>query len=246
MYSLVIIEDELTMLECLKKHIPFNDLNIRLIGCATNGLDGLKCIESMNPDIVISDISMPRMSGIELLKYLDSSKVKFIFLTAHANFEYAKTAISHGVVEYLLKPVFPKDIMLSLKKCIALLEKEKIYKALPVVSQNKGNEKEIRPIIRKMKAYAEENIKDLSFDKLANYLGFSPNHLRNIFKKETGTSFKKYILSIRMEKARKLLSSEYYKVYEVAEMVGYKDIQSFRAVFKEYFGTMPSDMKNNI
>lgn len=244
MYSLVLIEDEVTMLEGIKKYIPFQDLHIQLVGCATNGLDGLKQIEVLKPDIVISDINMPVMSGIELLKYVDHSNIKFIFLTAHANFEYAKQAISHGVVEYLLKPVFPGDISNALKKCIDLLEKEAQYKPAALDGPAAENQEEATPIINKMRKYAAENIRDVSLEQLAQYLGFSVNHLRNLYKNETGVSFKKYITALRMEKAKKLLESNYYKVYEVADMVGYKDIKSFRAAFKEHFGTPPSSLKN--
>jgi len=121
MYSLVLIDDEYTFLENLKTHIPFDDLKIKLVGCAANGVDGLKCIETFNPDIVICDINMPLMSGVELLNHLGERKIKLIFLTAHADFKYAKLAISYGVVEYLLKPVFPPDIIKALRKCIKLI-----------------------------------------------------------------------------------------------------------------------------
>ena len=239
MYSLIIIDDDDEMRESLEKFIPFDDLGLELSAIASNGMEGLRCIESFNPDIVISDISMPLMSGLELLEHLKNRSIKIIFLTAHADFNYARTAISHGIVDYLLKPVLPDDIIQSLKKCINLLDKERAQNLYaPEASEEEGN---ANPIILKMKRYAEENLGSTSFDNLVSYLGFSEDYLRKLFKSETGISYKQYRDSVRMEKAKELLDANYYKVYEVANIVGYKDLKSFRAVFKEYFGVSPSE-----
>lgn len=242
MYSLVIIEDDLVVLNKLCSLIPFSELNIQLTGSATNGADGLKCIETVTPNIVISDISMPVMSGIELLEHLPDRNIKFIIITGHADFKYAQTAISHGVVEYLLKPVFPDDVIKALRKCVNLLDSEK----QPGGEIKPEHQKNVNPIIYKMKKYAEENIKEVSLDKLAQHLDLSANYLRNLFREETGTSFKQYVVSVRMERAKKLFEGNYYKVYEVSEMVGYKDVKSFRAVFKEHFGIVPSEISEKL
>ena len=240
MYSLVLIDDEAEMIDNLKKFIPFNDLNIKLLGCAQNGILGLKCIEEFNPDIVISDINMPGMSGVEMLKHLADKDIKLIFLTGHADFEYAKMAISYGVVDYLLKPIFPQDVISSLEKCIRLIKKE----GTPVNEESTTpiDEKTSNPIVIKMKEYIEENFENVSLDKVASFLDMSEDHIRKLFKGETGVNFKQYILSFRMEKAKELLESRKYKVYEVAEMVGYRDIKTFRDMFKEHFGISPSEV----
>ena len=236
MYNLVIIEDEVKILEALKKFIPFESLGLNLIASATNGLDGLKCIETTHPDIVITDITMPQMSGIEMLQCLNDKKLKIILLTAHADFKYAQAAISFGVIEYLLKPVFPADVVKALKKCIKLLDSEKSE------LEADTNMKNVSTIIAKMKKYAENNFREITLNKLVDYLGFSESYLRKLFKDETGITFKQYLISVRMEKAKELLESNYYKIYEIADMVGYNDVATFRDSFKKYFGTTPRDI----
>ncbi len=107
MLKALIVDDKLVTLQGLKKLIPWDELNAQVVGEAQNGEDALKLAMKLNPDIIISDIRMPVMDGLELCKQLHSvlpNAIK-ILLTAYSDFSYAQTAIKYGVTDYILKPI---------------------------------------------------------------------------------------------------------------------------------------------
>ena len=118
--KVLIVEDELNILEMIRKTIPWRDLGIDEILSAENGRDGLEIIRVREPEIVITDIEMPIMDGIRMTENLEEGayRPEMIFLTAHAEFTYAQVAIRYGAVDYLLKPFMPEKLIAVLTKAI--------------------------------------------------------------------------------------------------------------------------------
>jgi two-component system, response regulator YesN len=115
---LLIIDDEMWSREVVKKLIHFNELSIELIGEADNGLDGLKLIERLQPDIVITDMKMPGLDGLELLrKLVKFPNIKTIVMSGFDDYEYLRQAIVSKAVEYLLKPIKEEDINAAIERC---------------------------------------------------------------------------------------------------------------------------------
>ncbi len=104
------IDDEAVILQGLKKLLNWEQLDIEMTGEAMDGEQGLRLIAREQPDIVISDIAMPNLTGIELLKKIKEHNwgVKVIFLSGYQEFSYAREAVRYGAVDYLLKPVGEK------------------------------------------------------------------------------------------------------------------------------------------
>lgn len=127
--KIIIVEDEVRTREGLMNLIKELSLDYEIMYVAENGLEGLKYIDELRPDLVISDIKMPKMDGLEMLAQLKQRGVthKTIILSGFADFEYAKTAIQIGVNEYLLKPITVEDLDNVIKKINEqlLIEKEK-------------------------------------------------------------------------------------------------------------------------
>lgn len=129
MYKLLIVDDEPLVQVGIKSMLPWNNMNIEIIGIASNGQAALSIMESNMPDIVITDIKMPIMSGLELAKvcierYEDSSPA-FIILTSYEDFSLAREALTYQVSDYLVKIDLTPDILRSsVKKIIQKLEKE--------------------------------------------------------------------------------------------------------------------------
>lgn len=105
--KMVIVDDEILTLQLLQNIIDWESLNISIVGMAQNGCDAQQIIEETSPQIIITDIRMPKMDGIDLIKWVKDydSKIKVIILSAYGEFEYAQKALANGVVEYLLKPI---------------------------------------------------------------------------------------------------------------------------------------------
>jgi two-component system response regulator YesN len=125
--KIIIVEDEIRIREGIIKLIKKLDKNFKIIGEADNGLEGLELITRLKPDLIISDIKMPVMDGIEMLQELENRKIKHktILLSAYSEFAYAQKAIKLGVSEYLLKPISIVDFEQSLNNMQTEVQKEK-------------------------------------------------------------------------------------------------------------------------
>lgn len=120
MYKVLLADDERIILDGISSMIEWNSFGTSLIGAAQNGIDAYRLIMEKRPDIVISDIKMPGMGGLELIEKVsrDHPSIRFILLTGFGQFEYAKKAMSYGVRHYLLKPCNESHITDSLQSVI--------------------------------------------------------------------------------------------------------------------------------
>ena len=127
MYSVFIVDDEGIVREGIRNKIDWENTDFSVAGEAADGEIALSMIQDIKPDILITDIKMPFMDGLELAKMVKKSQpwVRIIILSGHDEFEYAKKAISLGIDDYLLKPFTSEEVISSLKKSAALIDKER-------------------------------------------------------------------------------------------------------------------------
>lgn len=127
MYSVFIVDDEHIVLEGLRKKIDWENSRFTFAGEATDGELALSMIHEVKPDILITDIKMPFMDGLELARVLKKIQpwIRIIILSGHDEFDYAKQAISIGVEDYILKPFTHDEIFASLNKVAERLDKER-------------------------------------------------------------------------------------------------------------------------
>lgn len=124
-YKVILIDDEPIITEGLQILIEWEDYNCEIIATACDGEEGLSLITSLKPDIVICDIRMPNCSGIEMItRSLALCPCRFIVLSGHSDFSYAKQCMSLGVTEYLLKPVVEQELIQALTKVQQLIQKD--------------------------------------------------------------------------------------------------------------------------
>lgn len=120
MYKLLIVDDELLVLEGLKKLVDWKKYNMHIIGEASSGQEGIVLAREMNPDIVITDIRMPDLSGLDMMKRISdiNPRTKFLVLSGYDDFNWAKKAFNYGAVDYLLKPVDLEQLNAVLQKIV--------------------------------------------------------------------------------------------------------------------------------
>lgn len=120
MYTVLLADDERSVIESLKSEIPWENFGVKTILSATDGLQALDILHTQNVDLLITDIRMPHMDGLQLLSTLrnENSQVHCILLTAYGEFEYAKQAFSLGVENYLLKPMQTQELMQSIENAL--------------------------------------------------------------------------------------------------------------------------------
>lgn len=113
MYKVLLVDDERIITDGMAKVIAWESIGTSLIGTARNGIEAFSVIEQKQPDIVISDIKMPGMNGLELVEKVNSvfPHIRFILLSGFSEFDYAKQAMAYGVKHYLLKPCNEHSIM---------------------------------------------------------------------------------------------------------------------------------------
>lgn len=153
-YSVLLIDDEPSALEGMLLWINWEEIGFKVCGTSSNGQEGLQLIKQLEPDLVITDVNMPLMNGLEMVaawRQEGGKEIKFAILSGYSEFEYAKTAIHLGINHYLMKPIFPEEATEELKEIYEELEKETRKHSLnqmasseEVVSLIKGllNEKE--------------------------------------------------------------------------------------------------------
>lgn len=119
MIKIVIVEDEPAIARGLSLMITQSGPDFQVLSVCKNGIDGLEAILRLKPDLVFSDIEMPAMNGLEMIAHMQESgfRTRCVILTGYSDFEYARTAISLGVTDYLLKPIAPDALNRILLSC---------------------------------------------------------------------------------------------------------------------------------
>jgi YesN/AraC family two-component response regulator len=242
MRKIVVVDDDCHAVEGLKKFILQSGLELKYAGDAADGREALDLIRLEKPDIVLTDIMMPVTDGLEMIEELKKEGYpgEIIILSGYADFQYARQALRFQVNDYLLKPMTLDDLRDSLQKALVRLsDRGRIVKTGPGWSADNRHRDTVDYMIR----FAEENYgKDICLDDLAKILPFSRNYLNHVFKLNTGETFTNFLIRVRMEKAKALLLEGRYYIYEIAGMVGYKNIPYFSYIFHRYTGFKPSDL----
>ena len=245
MIRVLVVDDERLVRKGMVSGVDWHSLGCMVVGEAANGREGLECFYKYSPDLIITDIRMPKMDGIQMISQLreDNVNTDVIFLTAYNEFSYAQKAIKLLAADYILKPFEDGELeesILAIKDKI--IDKKKINNDMDKIEiQIKSGDKS-GYVIEAMD-YIENNYYDfdLSVDSVAEKLDISCSHLSRIFKKETNCTVLSYITQYRIQKAKLLLSDHRNKVYEVSNLVGYRDNTYFSSIFKKTTGISPSE-----
>ena len=225
---IVVVEDELRVRHSLVKCIEKISPDYRVVAEADNGYDGMKAERDFEPDVVITDIQMPKIDGLSMIRQLKNMGLNpvFIILSGYAEFGYAQEGVRLGIRDYLLKPITVNN----LRETLANIEHRGR-------AEEVEEEKQYSACIRAMvETIHNEYGKHLGMDLFAGKYKMAPEYLSTLFAKETGKTFSNYLKEVRMQKAKQLLEETDMKIYEIACQTGYPDQKYFSKVFKEYAG----------
>lgn len=245
MYQLVIADDEYEIRHGLVNYFPWNELGFEVIGEAANGKEALELISQGNADVLLCDIQMPIMTGIEVIKKMHEQKspVLTVFLSGYQEFHYAQSAIKYGVKNYILKPTNFSEITEAFSQI-----KKELDQRIPASTQTasaKLKNDDDDPIINKIKDYVKINFKNATLDEAAQVVYMNPHYVSKYFKQKTDVNFSDFLFQVKMEEAAKLIKEMKYKAYEVSEMVGYSNAKNFTRAFRKYFGVSPKEYRLN-
>ena len=252
MFTALIVEDEPLMREYLMLHLTSIHGMWKTEGCARDGLEALALLKARPFDLVITDIKMPHMDGLELADYIHVNHpgTDVIILTGYSEFDYARAAMRANAADYLLKPLQDVELHKALSKLAAKrMTADSVPAAVPFPAEAAPKEPardDPGILVQRARTYIRAHFTEpLSLNEVANTLAVNPAYLSSIFKSERGESYSKFILRRRMERAALLLRTySVGKVNDIAPEVGYSSTKHFYTVFKDYFGMTPNEYRN--
>ena len=233
MVKVFLVDDEIVIREGIRNSFPWEESGYTLVGEAPDGEIALPMIRDANPDILITDIRMPFMDGMQLCREVKRQMpwIGVVILSGYDDFTYARQAISLGVKEYLLKPVDETSLGESIQACI-----DRIAQQRDLVQEENVSKR----VIAYINAHYQE---DIFLDKLAEEFNFSTKYLSSLVKNETGKSFSTYLTDLRLDRAIDLLLHTDLGIKEIAASVGYSDPRYFHRLFKKHVGKTPSQYR---
>lgn len=216
-----------------------------VVAQAQTGLQALQMAEAQLPDLVITDLRMPQMGGIELIEALRDQLpgAQFIIVSGYSEFEYAQKAIALRVTAYLLKPVDPDDLKDALSRVYAELQRQnRVYEE--AFSADRVAEAP-QQVVEALKNYLTEHLGDnVNLNLIASNLGYSQSHLTKLFQRYCEMSPVRYLTNARMAKARYcLMYRPELTVKQIGELVGYEDQCYFSRAFKKETGLSPLEYR---
>lgn len=254
MLTAVLVEDEDLVRRELALFTPWEKHGWNLVQAAADGLEGVEAVMRLRPDLVITDIRMPGLDGLALIREvqgsLDPSEwPQFVLVSGHADFEFARRALQLGVKDYLLKPVDDAELAGLLDKMGETLRTAKEAEAAP--AQGAFERFLSRPdavtgekFVREAVAFLEGRYRtSVTLEETAARLSVSPGYLNRLFRRDLGLSFHEWLTCFRVRRAMELLKRPEVKVYEVADQVGYGDPRHFGQTFRKLLGVTPSQYK---
>ena len=236
MWKVMIADDENYMLEAMENLIDWNKMDCQLVFKAKNGHVLLEQIKKNPPDIIITDIRMPLVSGIEIAKYVYDNMlpIKVIILSAYADFSYAQEAIKFDVCGYIIKTSVIETLPAMIDKAV---------KKLSGVSDSDRESEEYYSddILGRLQKYITEHYTDkLCLAQIAKDIHANGSYLSRLYKNKTGQNLFDTINKMKLEKAKEYMSQG-LKIYEVAQKVGFDDVSYFSRVFRKHEGCSPRE-----
>jgi signal transduction histidine kinase/DNA-binding response OmpR family regulator/streptogramin lyase len=243
--SLLIVDDDAQILSYVEQVFDRHFIVYK----ALNGEDGLRLAREHRPDLIISDVHMEGISGIELCETIKNDRVlaqtPVVLLTASASANNKLEGVKHGADDYITKP-FDRDLLIARVSAL-LASRDRVEQSIYHTITQGGNAPRISAedkefldrIVATVEAHLEEE--DFSIKKLSLTMGMSHSLLYQKLKELSGQSLNGFIRFIRLRKAAELFIDTHYNVNEVALQVGIGDGKYFREQFHKQYGVNPSE-----
>ncbi len=245
-HSVLVAEDEPLIRQNLVKKLREACPEFEVIGEAADGREALEAVAELSPDVLITDIRMPVMDGLALIRevYYTFPDVKVLILSGYDDFNYARTALVHGAKDYLLKPIVEADLRAAMARISVLIDEEldRFDGAHPGGFPESGSQKELVAMVQEyLRAHFGE---ELSLTALAARFHVNLPYLTRVFKREVGLAPVRYLRDLRINCARKLLDERpELEIKEICVIAGYPDQGYFSRVFKQAVGCSPQDYR---
>ena len=234
----LLADDEAAILEGYKLLFDWEKYQCEVVGTAMDGREAVEKARELKPDIVIMDINLPKLNGLEAIRAIQETApadhpIYMIVVTGYDEFSYCQEALRLRVSDFLLKPI---DFDAFGEVIEGLVKK---------VMENPNRQVVLSDTLKKIVDYVNKNLsdEDMRLTLLAENMNMNPNYISQLFKKELGCGYHAYLNQDRVEKAKKYLRQTNEPISVVAELVGFSDYRIFTKIFKGIVGVAPSQFR---
>ncbi len=244
----MIVDDESAILEGISRLLDWKALGFDQIRTAKSSFEVISHVVDWKPDICLMDVCIGNEYGYELISRLGEMGVRsnYIMMSGYDEFTYACEALRCGALDYLLKPIDGGKLLQRVRQIIV----EKLHGTLPEEIGEESDPvlkrpyQELSPLIRKIvMIVGMEYGQHISLKSIADRFRMNPTYLGQIFIKETNMKFSEYLMAYRMYAARSRIMETDSKIAEVADEVGYTNMNYFHQHFHQYYGISPLRMR---
>lgn len=242
--TILIIDDEVSFIESLSILLK-DDFNVLT---ALNGTDGLSVVKDQKLSLVLLDLHMPGMSGVEVLKKIRdiNPDLPVIVITGKGCYEWAKICANLNVQGFMEKPVDIEELVKKINEWVKR-DNDEYMNVLHIIrgnSYNKVKVSSLSPTVQRILSYIHRNYqKDFSRDEIAAELGLSPDYISRQFRKECCCTLNDFVNSFRVYKSIEYLTKSDKKIKDIATAVGITDLNYFCRLFKKHTGFTPENFR---
>lgn len=265
MKKILFVDDDEAIRFLVSCYSFWKDFDFQITGEASNGEDALRMLEGGAYDVVLADIRMPKMDGLQMAAKLreQGNRIHVVIASTYSDFRYAKQAMRLGVLDFIEKPLTEDKLLETLKlvrESLELGEKAsdmdytaaefyeiRLSEASDIERESIGKEyqviREDRLVMEICTFFLSRFKSGTVIEEAARSLGMNRDYLSRRFKQTTGRTPLEYLTSIRMEYAKKRLEDSMLKIYEISGELGYLTADHFTRVFKKYTGMTPNQYR---
>lgn len=241
-YRLIIIDDEKEISSGFAQYFPWAQLGFKVTAQFSRAKEALDFVRENAVDVIVTDVIMPGMTGIEFAKELSLLKMDYrpsvVFFSAYDKFQYAQQALEYGGCQYILKSAGYDELVDIFSRL-----RRKLDACRPAGGADASGGDKVVSTIRR---YVFEHPADASLEEASALVYLSPAYVSRYFKQKTGQNFADFLLEQRMQKAAGLLRDLQYKIYDISAMVGYSNPFNFTRSFKKHFGMTPKEYRFHV
>lgn len=247
--KIIVAENEQRAREGICKLICSISEDYEIVAQASNGETALELIRQLKPDVVFTDVRMPYMDGISLIRKLREQNIKteFVVISAYADFEMAQQCISLDVTEYILKPLTREETKNVLIRLEARIRGQRVYQSRGDRDHDslRNHYPDAHPLVLRALSMIEKDYsKRINQTDMAQKLGISPQYFSYIFSRHVGEGFSMFLKKYRITKAIELFETGESDRNEIAYKVGFSDVKYFYRVFREITGKNFSEYRS--
>lgn len=246
---LFIVDDEIRIRTNMKAALEEQDMGLGDIFVCACGEEALALASDTAPDIVITDVVMPGMSGHELIEHMNGVNPAciYIMISGYSEISYLQKAIQLRVIGYVLKPIDYDELLLSLHAALDEFQNRPIRQSdapragQSILEAQESSDIRHRAILELAANFVEENYRaNIGATDIARHCGISTGYLSTIFRRHAKMAIPTYINNIRLNQAEEMLADVRIPITQIAEACGFNNLNYFTRVFGRHYGMNPS------